>query len=112
MVKNLTEVEFAKMINEKKDKSEMKLTIIDCYTDWCAPCKAAAPHFAKMSEIYSNNADFIKINIDNNPKVAYKLKVQAVPTFLILNGNKIKSRIVGADMNKLEKEIIKTIKAS
>ena len=57
-------------------------------------------------------ADFVKINVDNNPGVAYKLNVQGVPTFAILRGNKLIAKIVGADMRKVENKIKEAIKNS
>ena len=75
------------------------------------PCKASAPVYERLSQQYTD-ADFIKINVDHNQGVARKLNVQGVPTFVILKGNKLVAKIVGADMKKVEKAIQKAIKDS
>jgi thioredoxin-like negative regulator of GroEL len=58
-----------------------------------------------MSIKFKDQADFVKINVDKNQGVAMKLRVRNIPTFIILIGNQVVSRIVGANMKKLEGSI-------
>ena len=108
MARIINEREFADIINTNSQSNSPRPLVVDCYADWCPPCKASAPVFEKLSETYKE-ADFVKINVDNNQGAAAKLQVRGVPTFVILVGNKLVSKIVGADMRKLEKEIKKAI---
>jgi thioredoxin 1 len=105
MVKVINEEEFASMIKANVDSNSKRPLVVDCFTDWCPPCKASAPVYEQLSEKYQAHADFIKINVDHNPGVAMKLRVQGVPTFAIIVGNTLKYKVVGADMRKLEKFI-------
>ena len=104
MVKIINEEEFASMLKSNVESNSKRPLIVDCFTDWCPPCKASAPVYEKLSQKYPQ-ADFVKINVDHNPGVAMKLRVQGVPTFAIIIGNTLKFRVVGADMRKLEKYI-------
>ena len=109
MVKVIDESEFSNLINQNKEIEAPRPLIVDCFTDWCAPCRASAPVFEQLSKKYQG-ADFVKINVDHNPRVGQMLKVRGVPTFAILLGSRIVSRIVGANMRKVESEIVRAIK--
>ncbi len=105
MARVINEKEFAEMVNSNTESNSQKPLVVDCYTDWCAPCKASAPIYEQMSQKYKDHADFVKINVDQNQGVAQKLQVRNIPTFAILIGNQIVTRIVGANMKKLESSI-------
>lgn len=111
MVSIIDEKEFAERIKSNIASNNPRPLVVDCFTDWCPPCKVSAPVYESLSKKYTA-ADFVKINIDKNPGVAHKLNVQGVPTFAILRGNKLIARIVGADMRKVESKIKEAIKES
>ncbi|MHA1215520.1 MAG: thioredoxin family protein [Candidatus Hodarchaeales archaeon] len=109
MVQVINDSEFAERIKENVASNSSRPLVVDCFTDWCPPCKASAPIYEQLSRKYGDKADFVKINVDHNQVVASKLRVQGVPTFAIIVGNKVKARIVGANMRKLENEIRKVL---
>ncbi|PWI47460.1 thiol reductase thioredoxin [Candidatus Heimdallarchaeota archaeon B3_Heim] len=111
MVSVITEEEFAERIRSNVASNNPRPLVVDCFTDWCPPCKVSAPVYESLSKEYTA-ADFVKINVDKNPGVAHKLNVRGVPTFAILRGNKIIAKIVGADMRKVESKIKEAIKES
>lgn len=80
-------------VNAKSDK----LVLIDFYATWCGPCKTMAPIVKEMEEKYGDNLEFRKVDIDEDPELAEKYRIDAVPTFVILSttGEEI-DRIVGA----------------
>lgn len=108
MARIINEKEFADIIKSNTESNSSRPLIVDCYTEWCPPCKVSAPIFEKFSQEYTD-ADFVKINVDKNQGVAAKLRIQGVPTFAIIIGNKLVTKVVGADMRKLEREIKKAI---
>ena len=69
--------------------------VVDCYTEWCGPCKMINPIFAILSVEFDGKVKFIKIDLDANPTVARHFKVIGVPTLLLIK-DKMKIRsIVG-----------------
>ncbi len=78
-----------------------KYVFIDCYTDWCGPCKRmAATSFMedRVANVY--NKQFINIKIEmekdkDGPETALMYKIKAYPTLLIIDGkgNLIKQAI-------------------
>mmetsp|Transcript_3523 Transcript_3523/g.5197 ORF Transcript_3523/g.5197 Transcript_3523/m.5197 type:complete len:156 (+) Transcript_3523:70-537(+) len=80
-----------------------KLTIIDFTATWCGPCKAIAPLYKDLSEEF--DAQFIKVDVDENPDAAQKYGVSAMPTFLFIKGGEVVDRLMGANAARL-KELI------
>ncbi|MFX0061475.1 MAG: thioredoxin family protein [Candidatus Hermodarchaeota archaeon] len=103
MVTQATTAMFSSLIEGDKP------LIVDMYSDWCMPCKFAAPHFERLSKKYGDNAVFVKVNVDQEPAIASALRVQGVPSFFIIKNRKVVSLVVGADMGKLEAEIKKNL---
>ena len=95
-----------------EDLKGEKLTIIDFWATWCKPCIKSIPKFVKMSEeLESKGVNFIGISVDGprnlskvkpfakslgieypvlldtDNNVMARLRVQAVPTLLIVNSD-------------------------
>ncbi len=86
----------------KMAKDQSKLVFVDCYTEWCGPCKMmATKEFVKKEAGDYFNAKFMNFKIDmekgEGPEVAKKYDVAAYPTFLILESNgDLRGRCVGS----------------
>jgi len=81
-------------INETLNKS--KVVVVDCWADWCSPCKMIAPIIDKLAEEYSGRVLFGKLNVDENPKTASKYGIMSIPTLLVFKSSKLVDTIVGA----------------
>lgn len=70
--------------------SSQRINIVDCYADWCGPCKRIYPSFKKMSEEYSANQKlrFFKLNIDVKDEQVQefvaKNEISFIPFFLMV----------------------------
>ena len=69
-------------------KREGALVLVDCYARWCGPCRRAAPVFANLSERYVD-VIFAKVDVDTAPEVAAHLKIEAMPTFVLLRDGEV-----------------------
>ncbi|MCQ2792273.1 MAG: thioredoxin family protein [Bacilli bacterium] len=88
MIKILkNEKELKKIIQEEK-------VLIDFYAPWCGPCNLLAPHLEEINEKYPHLI-ILKINIDQFTNLAEKFVINAVPTLIYLNNQKIKKSHVG-----------------
>lgn len=86
----------------KAAQAEQKLVFIDCYTEWCGPCKHMANvEFVKPEAGEYFNPKFVSIKIDmekgEGPDVGKQYSVGAYPTFLLLNADgTLRGRCVGS----------------
>ena len=73
-----------------------KPVIVDYWAEWCGPCRMVAP---VLEEIASENAEkiqVVKLNIDENPTIAQKYGIMAIPTMNVFSGGQVVKQIVGA----------------
>jgi thioredoxin 1 len=97
---------------EEEFKSKIKGTaIVDFYADWCGPCKAIAPEFARLSQAYPN-ITFLKVNVDHLQSVAKQYSVSAMPTFIFFQNGQQKETVLGADLQKIKSMLTKYNSAS
>jgi len=87
-------------------------TLVDFYATWCGPCKMMHPVLKDLSKDVKGQAKILKIDIDKNPKLAKKLDIMSVPTFIIFKEGKEKwRRSGGMTKTALLKQIEKIAKS-
>jgi thioredoxin 1 len=69
--------------------------VIDCWANWCGPCRQMAPIFDKVAEENSAKATFGKMDCDSNPELVKRFKVLAIPTLLFIKDGEVVESIVG-----------------
>jgi len=89
----VTHVADADFANTVKQNS---LVVVDCYADWCAPCKMIAPFIEALAEEYSGRVTFVKLDVDDNPQTAMQYRIQGIPTLLFFKNGKHVDTQVGA----------------
>lgn len=58
--------------------------LIDFYADWSAPCKMIEPEVEALAHELKGKANVVRVNIDKSPTLARELRVQSVPTFIMV----------------------------
>lgn len=62
--------------------------LVDFKADWCQPCKMMTPVLKEVKHHFKDQIKIIKIDIDQNPKVAQKYAVRGVPTLILFKMGK------------------------
>ena len=80
--------------------SSDKLVIVDCYADWCAPCKVLKPTLEKLATEMKDTIELCGVDIEESPDIAKKYGIRGVPTLLwFKNGS-----LVGMTVGTMRKE--------
>jgi len=69
--------------------------ITDFSAEWCGPCKVQAPILKDLVGELGEKVRVVKIDVDKNPEVASRYRVQAVPTLLIFKNGQVRFRHSG-----------------
>ncbi|KAI5463487.1 thioredoxin-like protein [Mariannaea sp. PMI_226] len=102
-VKNITTTEeFKKLVSTTPNA-----VLVDCFAEWCGPCKAISPILEKLSNepAFSETIDFVKFDVDELRDLAAELGIRAMPTFILYHGGKKVDELVGANPAGLLKMI-------
>ena len=69
--------------------------LVDFWAEWCGPCKQLSPIVEGLAGEYAGRVKVGKVNVEENPTIAAKYNINAIPVLLIFQDGKVVSRMVG-----------------
>ncbi|HVN70407.1 MAG TPA: thioredoxin [Desulfomonilia bacterium] len=76
--------------------SKYPFIVVDCWAEWCGPCKMMSPVIEGMAKKHKGDIVFAKLDVDKNPDTAKKYGIRSIPNLLIFKDGKKVGDIVGA----------------
>ena len=73
-----------------------KPVVVDYWAEWCGPCRMVASVLEEIATEHGDKIDIVKLNVDENPKVAMKYGIMNIPTLGVFSGGEVVKEIVGA----------------
>jgi thioredoxin 2 len=70
--------------------------LVDVWAPWCGPCRTMAPMFERAAAELEPDVRLLKVNADEEPKVAGELGVRGIPALFLLKGGKVIAQTAGA----------------
>lgn len=80
----------AVILNEKNFADEIKegVTLVDFWAEWCGPCKMMLPILEQVAKEMEWKAKVAKINVDEEPGLAWQFRIMSIPTLIIFKDGK------------------------
>ena len=73
-----------------------KPVLIDFWAEWCSPCKFIAPLLDEAADEYADRLSIVKLDIEHNPVIAQRYRVQSIPTLMIFKDGQPVAMMAGA----------------
>jgi len=83
-----------KNFSEKVFNSDLPI-LVDFWADWCLPCRMINSVLEEIGEEFEGKIKIGKLNVDENPLISTIFSIEALPTVILFNKNKITQRFVG-----------------
>jgi thioredoxin 1 len=76
-----------------------KTVVVDFWAPWCGPCKAIEPALQELAET-AGEVEFVKLDIDANPRTADRFGVLSIPTVMLFADGEPRETVFGARPKK------------
>ena len=74
---NLSEQQLNQYMNEGK------AVLVDYWAPWCGYCRRIGPMYDKVAQQYGDRLVVAKINIDEEPELARRERIEVIPTLVL-----------------------------
>ena len=71
---------------------------------WCVPSLAMNSYFEELAMNYQD-IQCLVVDVDEVKEIAAKYEVKAMPTFVLMRGNEVIDRVVGANPDEIRKRV-------
>ncbi len=86
----VTESQFQQLL------SQHPRLVVDFWAEWCGPCRMVGPTIEQLSREFAGTISFGKCNTDENPRIATRFGISAIPTIMLFSSGQLVDRIIGA----------------
>ncbi len=76
--------------------SKYPLVVVDCWAEWCAPCRMLAPTIDELAAQYRGKIVFGKLDTDNNRATSMQYNISSIPAMLVFKDGNFVGQIIGA----------------
>jgi thioredoxin len=90
LVIDVTEATFDGVITSEQP------VVVDFWAPWCGPCRAIAPVLEALAAERADTLTVAKVNVDEQPGLAGRFGVQAIPQLLFFKDGVVVDTLVGA----------------
>jgi thioredoxin 1 len=79
----MTEAAFKELIADKR------YVLVDFYAEWCGPCKKMKPILDEIATRNGSTVKVVRIDVEQHPDLAAAMRVEGLPTLLIIKNNAV-----------------------
>lgn len=80
--------------------------LVEFWAPWCVYCRRIAPALGKVAQQYADALTIGQINIDEEPQLAEKERIEVVPTLVLYQNGEVLGSIVAPESKARIEEFI------
>ena len=85
------------------------LTVVDFWASWCGPCRLLSPIVEELAGELTD-VNFAKVNVDDEPDLANRFGINAIPTLVMLKNGEPAAQSVGLKTKEELRSLIEGLK--
>jgi len=70
--------------------------VVDFWAEWCGPCRMIGPALEEISTEMQGKVKIVKVNVDENQRLAEQYGIRSIPALLAFKGGKHVDTMAGA----------------
>ena len=86
--------------------SEGKAVLVDYWAPWCGYCRRIAPMYDKVAQQYEGRLLIAKINIDEEPELAHRERIEVIPTLVLYKDGQALGSIVAPESKAMIEDFL------
>lgn len=103
---NYHQLQSPSQLQELLSKDLNRISLLYFRAEWAEVCKTTDPLIKSLAQKLSEPL-FLEIEAESLPEVTESFEVESVPSFIILRGHELYSRILGTQVSQVESDLIK-----
>jgi thioredoxin len=91
VLKEVTDATFDKDVLQSQ-----KPVIVHYWAEWCGPCRMVDPVLWEILREHGDKIEIVRLNVDENPSIAQRYNILAIPTMNVFSNGEVIKQIKGA----------------